>query len=373
MFSQTSCEYSRPMSFGQGGYHPNNGMEEYYENIHSQWPTLERVCLLHAATTVNFFLATPTDTLDSLQSPYVAVTQPYNEPTAYQNPAILTPISLPDSSYVHPRPSSGLRHHSQEYQYPVSESGIHHGLGITTPFPSELTRDPSIGPGIAPSGYALREGTTSPPPSKRRARRGSKQSISREPPVSILPHPEGLQRLEEERRHSTTETHPQRPRAPGRGRRDPQAEEEDAFVEQLREQNLAWRVIREMFRERYNKDATEARLQMRQLRRRKERLQRWEEHDIQVLLRARHYWEQEKYKFIAQKMTEFGASTFFTAEQCEAQLEYIDSQEREREEQESESRRRATTEPQRKRRRTDSIAPELPKKPTREKKPKTTR
>ncbi|KAL2843521.1 hypothetical protein BJY01DRAFT_194206 [Aspergillus pseudoustus] len=350
MFCQTPCEYSGPMSFGQGGCHPNDGMEEYYGNIHSQWQTLER-------------------------SPYIPVTQPYNAPTAYQNPAILTPISLPDSSYVHPRPSPVLSHHSQEYQYPVSESGVHNGLGITTPFPSELARDHSIGLGIAPSGYALREGTISPQPSKRRARRGSKQSVSREPPVSILPHPEGLQRLEQERQHSNTETHPQRPRAPGRGRRDPQAEEEDAFVEQLREQNLAWRVIREMFRERYNKDATEARLQMRQLRRRKERLQRWEEHDIRVLLRARHYWEQEKYKLIAQKMTEFGASTFFTAEQCEAQLEYIDAQEREREEQDSEPQLRAatTTEPQRKRRRTESKASEPSKKSIREKKPKTAR
>ncbi|KAL3468422.1 hypothetical protein BJX64DRAFT_4861 [Aspergillus heterothallicus] len=348
MFRQSSCEYPGPMSFGQGGCHPNDGMEEYYGNIQSQWPTLDR-------------------------SPYVAVTQAYNAPTAYQNPAILTPISLPDSSYVHPRASPVLSHHSQEYPYPVSESGVHHGLGITTPFPSELTGAPHIGLGIAPSGYALREGTISPQPSKKRARRGSKQSVSREPPVNILPHPEGLQRLEQERRHSNTETHTQRPRAPGRGRRDPQAEEEDTFVEQLREQNLAWRVIREMFRERYKKDATEARLQMRQLRRRKERLQRWEEHDIRVLLRARHYWEQEKYKLIAQKMTEFGASTFFTAEQCEAQLEYIDAQERERDERASESQPQSATEPQRKRRRTESKASEPPKKITREKRPKTAR
>ncbi|GAB1211433.1 hypothetical protein ATERTT37_000547 [Aspergillus terreus] len=104
-----------------------------------------------------------------------------------------------------------------------------------------------------------------------------------------------------------------RPRAPGRGRRDPQAEEEDAFVERLREQNLAWKVIREMFRETFHKDATEARLQMRLLRRRKERLARWDESDvstyatltslvqIQLLIRARDYWEHEKYNLIAQK------------------------------------------------------------------------
>ncbi|KAL2819359.1 hypothetical protein BDW59DRAFT_121923 [Aspergillus cavernicola] len=329
MFRQSPCEYSKPMSFGQGGCNPSGGMEGYYGNLPSQWAELER-------------------------SPYGAVSLPYNAPTAYHAPAILTPISLPDSSYVHPRPSPVLSHHSQDYQYPVSESIAHHGLGITTPFPSELTRDPSIGLGIAPSGYVLREETLSPQPYKKRPRRGSKQSITREPPVNILPHPEGLQRLEQERQHSQGDPHPQRPRAPGRGRRDPQAEEEDAFVERLREQNLAWRVVREMFRERYNKDATEARLQMRQLRRRKDRLARWDEHDVQVLLRARDYWEHEKYKLIAQKMTEFGATTFFTAEQCEAQLEYIDAQEREREEGEGTPQPATTTEPQKKRRRTES-------------------
>jgi hypothetical protein len=71
-------------------------------------------------------------------------------------------------------------------------------------------------------------------------------------------------------------------------------------------------------------------------------------------------------------MTEFGASTFFTAEQCEAQLEYIDAQEREREEQESEPQPQATSELRRKRRRTESTTSNS-KKSTGEKRPKTTR
>ena len=105
----------------------------------------------------------------------------------------------------------------------------------------------------------------------------------RENPVSILPHPEGMQRLEQERRRGQTQAHAhQRPRAPGRGRKDPQAEEEDAYVEGLRERNLAWKVVREMFRERFQKDASEARLQMRLLRRRKERLARWDESDVSM-------------------------------------------------------------------------------------------
>lgn len=74
-----------------------------------------------------------------------------------------------------------------------------------------------------------------------------------------------------------------RPRAPGRGRRDPEAEEEDAFVEAMREQNHAWKVVREAFRQQFGKDASEARLQMRLLRRRKERSTRWDDHDVSTL------------------------------------------------------------------------------------------
>ncbi|KAL4881164.1 hypothetical protein BJY04DRAFT_66823 [Aspergillus karnatakaensis] len=329
MLCQSSHEYSRQMSFAQTGCNTSEEMEDYYASMHPHWPGLER-------------------------SPYAVVNHPYNAP--YQTSAILTPISLPEHTYAHTRTSPVISHHSQEYQYSVSESIPHHGLGITTPFPSELTADPNVGLGIAPTGYGLREETFSPQPSRKRARRGSRQSLPREqPPVSILPHPEGLQRLEQERRQSYTDSNSQRPRAPGRGRRDPQAEEEDAFVEELREQNLAWKVIREMFRERYNKDATEARLQMRQSRRRKERLAQWAEHDIQVLLRARHYWEQQKYRFIAQKMAELGATTAYTAEQCEAQLDYIDARERERAERHNGQQSEAP-EPQRKRRRTESNA-----------------
>ncbi|OJJ03562.1 hypothetical protein ASPVEDRAFT_739308 [Aspergillus versicolor CBS 583.65] len=338
MFCQSSSGDFRPMSFGQGGCNPNEAMDEFYGGINAHWPVMER-------------------------SPYGTVTHPYNA-SAYQNPAILTPISLPDSSYAqaHTRTSPVLSNHSQqqEYQYPVSDSAIpHHGLGITTPFPSELTRDASFGLGIAPTSYTgLREETISPQPSlpRRRQRRDSRQPAPHNPPVQILPNPHGVQLLEQQRRQSYGDPNTQRPRAPGRGRKDPQAEEEDAFVEGLREQNLSWRTIRDMFRERYNKDATEARLQMRQVRRRKERLARWDEHDVRVLLRARHYWEQEKYRLIAQKMAELGATTTFTAEQCEAQLDNIDAQEREREEQDN-AQQSHTTEPRRKRRRTETKEP----------------
>ncbi|KAL4980331.1 hypothetical protein BDW66DRAFT_147282 [Aspergillus desertorum] len=312
------------MSFGQGGCDPSEGMDQFYGGINPQWPVRQ------STTAAENTLFAQTDTRGFLQSPYGAVSNPYNAPPPYQASTILTPISLPENSYAHTRTSPVLSHHSQEYQYPFSDSVAHHGLGISTPYPSELTRGPHYGLGIASSGFGNREETLSPPPSKKRARRESRQSVAREPPVTILPHPEGLQRLEEQQRQSFAGPSTQPARAPGRGRRNPQAEEEDAFVDSLRQQKLAWKVIRDMFRERYNKDATEARLQMRQ-RRRKERMARWDDHDVRILLQARDYWEREKYIFIAQKMTELGAKTTYTADQCEAQLDLIDAQERERE------------------------------------------
>ncbi|PLB45664.1 hypothetical protein P170DRAFT_363782 [Aspergillus steynii IBT 23096] len=310
MYPQTPCGYTGPMSYGHGVSTPGEGMDNFYD-MQSQWSGVDT-------------------------SPYGGVNHPYTSSAAFQSSAILTPISLPDSSFAHARPSPVLSHHSQEYQYGMSEPiPHHHGLGITAPFPSDFPRTVTAGFGhpVDDSEYGFSEGGLSPqPPSAKRARRSPKyMPQGRETPVTILPHPEGLQRLEQERRQGHVEPHPhQRPRAPGRGRRDPQAEEEDAFVERLREQNLAWKVIREMFREKFNKDASEARLQMRMLRRRKERLARWDENDIQLLIKAREYWEHEKYELIAEKMREFGSRKSYSAQQCEAQLRYLDTQNRDR-------------------------------------------
>ncbi|KAL4808917.1 hypothetical protein BDV18DRAFT_133474 [Aspergillus unguis] len=305
MFCQSSCGYYTPMSFGPDGCNLSGGLDEYYEDINTNWT-----------------------------GPYAAVSNPYNAPNEYHPSVVLTPISLPDGSYAPTRTSPVLSHHSQEYQYPVSDSVGHHGLGITTtPYPSELTGNPNYGLGIAPSGYTIRDNTFSPQPAKKRVRRESKQSVQRELPVTILPHPEGVQRLEEQRRQSYADPSTQR-RTSGRGRKDSkQAEEEDDYVEHLRGQGYSWKVVVEMFREKYGTDVSEAGLQMRQSRRRKEReaQARWGKHDVQALLRARQYWEQEKYRFIADKMKEFGATNSFTPEQCEAQLEIIDVQGREQE------------------------------------------
>ncbi|PKY06523.1 hypothetical protein P168DRAFT_316522 [Aspergillus campestris IBT 28561] len=304
MFHQTPGDYTGPMPYAQNPSHPGEGMENYYESVPSQWPGVEG-------------------------TPYGDVGHPYSGAAAFPSSHILTPISLPDASYPQPRASPVLSHHSQEYAYHVAESVPPHGLGITAPFPSEFPRTVTADLHHTLEGSVyFGETSLSPEPSRAKRTRRSPQPIlpSRETPVNILPHPEGLQRLEHERQLGPTEPHLHRPRAPGRGRRDPQAEEEDTFVERLREQNLAWKVIREKFRERFHKDASEARLQMRMLRRRKDRLARWDENDIQLLIRAREYWEREKYNFISQKMREFGSRRVYTPQQCEAQLRELDAQ-----------------------------------------------
>lgn len=221
-----------------------------------------------------------------IQSSYMSTNNPYT--TFPTSTSILTPISLPDSSFANTRTSPVLSHHSQEYQQSLNDSvHQHHGLGITAAFPGDYPRTVTAGLGYPSEDMEIGPGDTSlspqqPPP--KRQRRTHRHPHTRDAPVNILPDPEGLQRLEQERQRrgqAEIQTY-QRPRAPGRGRKDPQAEEEDVYVERLRERNLAWRVIREMFRERFQKDASEARLQMRLLRRRKERLARWDESDVSM-------------------------------------------------------------------------------------------
>jgi len=268
------------------------------------------------------------------QSPFVGVSHPYST-GGLPSAAILTPISLPDSSFANTRPSPVLSHHSQEYQYHcIGDPIAQHGLGISAPFPGDFPGPTASGFGY-PHGeevvdYGASQAVSSAQPQRtRRARRAPRPAPPvRETPVTILPHPEGLQRLEQERRQSqlleAQQRDSHRSRAAGRGRRNPQAEEEDAFVERLRAQNLSWRIVAERFRERFNRDTSEARLQMRMSRRKKERDAMWDEDDVstcvtvapfleaaadlqsiqvRLLITARDYWQNEKYKIIAQKVS----------------------------------------------------------------------
>ena len=214
--------------------------------------------------------------------------------TTHASAALLTPISMGDGSFLPTRPSPGLSNHSNEFDYnPFDDSVSHHGLGISTSFQGDFSDSANPGFPFTPTGDLAyppgnNQGYHSPPENPhKRQRRPTKSSPSmRYSPIRILPHPEGLQRLEEERRHGQTTEVPlrdlQRPRTATRSRRDPQAEEEDAYVENLRLQNLSWKVVAEMFRERFNKESTEARLQMRMLRRRKSAAL-WHEADVSML------------------------------------------------------------------------------------------
>ncbi|KAJ9294192.1 hypothetical protein DTO271G3_7054 [Paecilomyces variotii] len=281
-------------------------MEEYMTDLDPQWSSVDA-------------------------SQFIGVSLPYSA-AGHPSAAALTPISLPDSSFIDTGPSPVLSRHSQEYHYqPIGDpTAQYHGLGITAPFPENF-------PVQAPAGYAFTHGgqiidynptsaaRTITSPRGQQPRPETKTVATRRgTPVSILPHPEGLRRMEQERLHGhIPESQPRelrRPRIGTRGRRDPNADEEDDFVEQLREQNVAWRVVAERFRERFHKDTSEARLQMRLQRRRKGRAAMWDEDDIRLLRRAYDYWQDKKYTIIAEKLQEFGAKRAYTEQECEAQL-----------------------------------------------------
>ncbi|KAJ5174928.1 uncharacterized protein N7482_000805 [Penicillium canariense] len=278
-------------------------MQGYYETVGPDWTGVE----------------TPYQTAFMGVNP-----SPYCTEPMVPHPAILTPISLPDSSF-HPSPALG--HHSQtqeyppqEYRYSISDSVQPQGLGISAPFPSEYPRTtaPTTNYIYAPNDTQYGMGYTPSMSPSAPAHKRMKRTF-------ILPHPEGIERMKHERSQSTPARMPRKPRAPGRGRRDPKAEEEDAFVEDLREQNVAWKMVRQLYSERFNKDASEARLQMRLLRRRKERLARWDDRDVQLLISASEMWEVEKYQFVAEKMKVMGSTKHYTPEQCKAQLCHLES------------------------------------------------
>lgn len=217
-----------------------------------------------------------------------------NQAYCHVQPEILTPISLPPNSSLGPSPAISLQpqdNHPQDYRYVNDPIVQPQGLGISAPFPSEYPRTTApnqINYAYAPDHSHYNLGQTpgaSPinPPPKRMKRTPSK-TPSRDTPVNILPHPEGMERMERARENRNSQPPqpimPPKPRAPGRSRRDPQADEEDAFVENLRERGYAWKIVREMFCEHFNKDVTEARLQMRLKRRKNQRSTQWDDADV---------------------------------------------------------------------------------------------
>ncbi|KAJ5891361.1 uncharacterized protein N7473_007589 [Penicillium subrubescens] len=311
------------MSRRSGIPHSREELQGYYEPVNATWTGVE----------------TP-----AYQTSFMGVPpSPYCTEPIVPHPAILTPISLPDSSF---RPSPALSHHSQEYatqdyQYNINDQIQPQGLGITAQFPSEYPRTtaPVANYAYAPTdipygmGYTPNMSPLAPAPKRMKRTSSDMRTPSRDTrtPLSILPDPEGVERLERERSQSTPAPAPMppKPRAPGRGRRDPNAEEEDAFVEDLREQNVSWKRVRQMFFERFNQDASEARLQMRLNRRLKlKQHARWDEKDVQLLLSASDMWEIERSQFIAEKMKELGSTKGYTPDQCKAKLRHLEAKQR---------------------------------------------
>ncbi|KAK9852501.1 hypothetical protein MYU51_008331 [Penicillium brevicompactum] len=281
-------------------------------------------------------LSAPSHWSEADPSQFVGVNHPYcTEP--HVPPNVLTPISLPDTSFG---TSPALTHPEDypKYQYSNINDAIpgSQGLGISGPFPSEFPRTsaPTSGYLYAPAPRSHQHGMIQTPnqspeglisyPSARRQRSGSslRQQHVHTP---ILPNPEGVIRMEQDRQNPQPINMPPKPRAPGRGRRDPQAEEEDGFVENLRNDNVAWKRVRELFQERFNKDASEARLQMRLLRRQRERTTRWDPADIQILIRAHDIWERQKYQFLSSKMKELGATRSYSPDQCKSQIRLLET------------------------------------------------
>ncbi|KAJ5185046.1 hypothetical protein N7491_007083 [Penicillium cf. griseofulvum] len=291
-------------------------MSEYYDGNPDNWPVIQVI--------------PPT--------PYVGSYSPYTEPLTPST--TLTPISLPDTSFG---PGPAISHHSQGYSTQGYQYGMNNhmsapvGLGISVPFPSDyplpLGPNPSFVYAPEPIRHTVAQAPSQsaqgPPPAKR-ARHPSSDIPSHDQPsntpVSIAPNPEGLLRMEQDRQHTQPSPHIlPRIRAPGRGRRDPQAEEEDAFVEELRENQTAWKVVRQEFRKRFDKDASEARLQMRLHRRLRERMVRWEESDVTLLIRAHGIWAKDKFHYISDKMKELGGTRLYSPDQCRTQLRLLDA------------------------------------------------
>jgi hypothetical protein len=181
------------------------------------------------------------------------------------------------------RPSPALSHHAHEYipdyQY-INRSMPTQGLGITAPFPSEYPRTSApnstflYGPASPQQHNMIQTPGRSPAASPNN--RINDRVIKRT--RAILPNPNGMNR---ELKNVAPLDLPKK-RASSRGRRDPQAEEEDAFVESLRNQNVAWKRVREEYSQRFHKDASEARLQMRLLRRQRERTTHWDKSDVSM-------------------------------------------------------------------------------------------
>ncbi|KAJ5804699.1 uncharacterized protein N7518_001002 [Penicillium psychrosexuale] len=295
-------------------------MGEYYEGMPADWPMMPA-------------------------TPYVGCYSPDFAETLAE-PGMLMPLGVLESSF-HPGPEFGYHsqgYYADEHQHIINDPlSATVGLGISAPFPDNFPRslapspdmyapDPSgVQHGVAEAPSQSPQGSPQGSPAKRARHQSSDTSSSEQPsnaPINIAPNPEGVRRMEQDRQDIQPSSHILRkPRAPGRGRRDPRAEYEDAFVEDLRDKKKAWKVVRLEFEEKFQKEASESRLQMRLHRRYRERKVRWANSDIELLLDAHRNWANDKFQYLSDKMKELGGTRWYSADQCRNQLRLLEAKE----------------------------------------------
>ncbi|PGH17955.1 hypothetical protein AJ79_00854 [Helicocarpus griseus UAMH5409] len=254
---------------------------------------------------------------------------PYVTP-AHTTASMPTPISLADKPFLEPRQSPSQSHHDIPYRE-ITDSTVHHGLGISGPsttgyvqpgvftfdHPHRQTLDNPFSPESQAGGFNPRPLNSATQPSASIAR--SSQGRGH---VNIAPNPDGLLKMQHERRTSQSGETTQRRRSgssrktSGQRSRPSQMDRENDTVRSLRtERNLPWREIVSYTNAEFGTNYSASCLQMRMTRMR-QRAQQWSEDDIRELRRAHDYWESAKFEIISQKMQEFGAGNF-SASQCE--------------------------------------------------------
>ncbi|KAI1975696.1 hypothetical protein LOZ53_006813 [Ophidiomyces ophidiicola] len=273
---------------------------------------------------------------------FAAVSHSYATST-HANPALLTPISAPNSAYLgHRQPPSHHSHsHSHDLHYHnISSSGVPHGLGISTlgyMQPGMVLYDQPHGTISEHSPYEHHA-----PPLRahadrsscdRASRAGTSQPISaRSTPVAIAPNPLGVKQLEHERRGQELEAQRPSRRTRRPRRRSSILDEETSLTLQLREQNIPWNEVVKRVNAAFGGNHNASRLQMR-ITRLKQRMREWSEDDIQALLSAHSYWETDKFEIIAHKvsptMQGYKTTRGWTASECQQKWQELHSEARE--------------------------------------------
>ncbi|KAK2793236.1 hypothetical protein FQN52_001884 [Onygenales sp. PD_12] len=259
----------------------------------------------------------------SPHSSFPSSANPYTT-TTHTNGNIPTPISLSDSTFLEPRPSPSQSHHSQEFHYhDITDAGTHHGLGITgttstymqpgifafDPSPHRQTIDNPFQPSTQLGAYSPRhniDASGRPSPWTSPAIPTPQPSQTRGFP-NIAPDPEGLRKLQRERRacqgtEATRRRSGSSRRNSGQRSKPSQMDKENEYILLLKEKyNLPWKTIVEKTNGEFGTTHTASCLQMR-MTRLKQRAQQWSEDDIQALQKAHEFWEVAKFEIIAQKV-----------------------------------------------------------------------